>query len=209
MPREGPSIGKKHRMGWGGLKLGLLVRAIAGRRVQTLQRREAEAKQGYVGVVVTLLTPDHGGPTTAVRSGARMPWDIGGQYEGSPMLNDAMLVVGCRELALGASATAHCHGSCSESVDLVLALDLELRLECADLCLVGEDRLARQLEEAVQEDCPVGHLHQDAALRAILGQLEVRGAPDAGGESHRGLRDGDGGNPALHAGLHRSPNTFA
>lgn len=31
MPREGPSIGKKHRIGWGGLKLGLLVRAIAGR----------------------------------------------------------------------------------------------------------------------------------------------------------------------------------
>ena len=77
-------------------------------RVQTLQHREAEAKQGYVRIAVTLLTPDQGGPTTALRSGARMPWDVGGQYEGQPMLNDAMLVlVGCRELAPGASATAH------------------------------------------------------------------------------------------------------
>lgn len=83
--------------------------------VQTLQRREAESKQGYVRVLVTLLTPDHGGPTTAVRSGARMPWDIGGEYEDSPMLNDAMLVlVGCRELAPGASATAHLVPLCPE-----------------------------------------------------------------------------------------------
>lgn len=84
-------------------------------RVQTLQHREAEAKQGYLRVVVTLLTPDHGGPTTAVRSGARMPWDIGGQYEGSPMLNDAMLVlIGCRELAPGTSAAAHLVPLCPE-----------------------------------------------------------------------------------------------
>jgi len=39
----------------------------------------------------------------------------GGQYDGSPMLNDAMLVlVGCRELASGASATAHLVPLCPE-----------------------------------------------------------------------------------------------
>jgi hypothetical protein len=77
-------------------------------RVETLQRREAEAKLGYVRIAMTLLLPDQGGPAGPIRSGARMPWDIGAQHEGSPMLNDAMLVlVGCRELAPGASATAH------------------------------------------------------------------------------------------------------
>jgi len=84
-------------------------------RVQTLQHREAEAKQGYVRIALTLLTPDQGGPVTALRSGARMPWDISGQYEGRPMLNDAMLVlVGCRELAPGATATAHLVPLCPE-----------------------------------------------------------------------------------------------
>jgi hypothetical protein len=77
-------------------------------RVATLQQREAEAKQGYVRIALTLLVPDQGGPTGPVRNGARMPWAIGAQHEGSPMLNDAMLVlVGCQELAPGASATAH------------------------------------------------------------------------------------------------------
>lgn len=77
-------------------------------RVTTCQHREAEAKQGYVRIVLTLLPPDQGGPSGPIRSGARMPWDIGAQHEGAPMLNDAMLVlVGCRELAPGASATAH------------------------------------------------------------------------------------------------------
>ena len=77
-------------------------------RVTMLQHREAEAKQGYVRIALTLLPPDQGGPAGPVRSGARMPWDIGAQHEGSPMLNDAMLVlVGCRDLAPGASATAH------------------------------------------------------------------------------------------------------
>src|SRR5258706_12477174 len=77
-------------------------------RVQTLQHREPGAKQGYVRMAVTLLTPDQGGPTSSVRSGARMPWAIGAQHEGSPIFNDAMLVlVGSPELAPGASATAH------------------------------------------------------------------------------------------------------
>ena len=77
-------------------------------RVQTLRHRETEAKWGYVRIAVTLLTPDQGGPTSALRSGARMPWDIGAKHEGQLMLNDAMLVlVGCSELAPGTSATAH------------------------------------------------------------------------------------------------------
>lgn len=37
-----------------------------------------------------------------------MPWDIGARHEGEVMLNDATLVlVGCREIAPGTSATAH------------------------------------------------------------------------------------------------------
>jgi hypothetical protein len=77
-------------------------------RVETFRQREAEAKQGYVRIELTLVPPDQGGPASAIRSGARMPWDIGALHEGEPMLNDAMLVlVGCREVAPGGSATAH------------------------------------------------------------------------------------------------------
>src|SRR5687768_1641717 len=77
-------------------------------RMETFQHREAEAKQGYVRIAVTVLPADQGGPTAPIRSGARMPWDIGAEHEGAPMCHDAMLVlVGSRELAPGASGTAH------------------------------------------------------------------------------------------------------
>jgi hypothetical protein len=84
-------------------------------RAQTLQHREAEARQGYVRIALTLTIPDQGGPTMPVRSGARMPWAIGAEHEGSPILNDAMLLlVGCREVAPGGSATAHVVPLCPE-----------------------------------------------------------------------------------------------
>lgn len=77
-------------------------------RVTTLQHREAEAKQGYVRIALTLLQPEQGGPAGPLRSGARMPWDVGAQHGGAPILSDAMLVlVGARDLPPGASASAH------------------------------------------------------------------------------------------------------
>ncbi|HYJ07743.1 MAG TPA: hypothetical protein VEX18_02005, partial [Polyangiaceae bacterium] len=39
-------------------------------RLETLRHREAEAKQGYVRIVVTLLLPDQGGAAGPIQSGA-------------------------------------------------------------------------------------------------------------------------------------------
>lgn len=51
-------------------------------RVTKLQHREAEAKLGYVRIALTLLLPEHGGPAGPIRSGARMPWDVGASRPG-------------------------------------------------------------------------------------------------------------------------------
>lgn len=64
------------------------------RRAKHFQCCEAASKTGSVRVRLTMSSPEAGGPTNALSSDARMPWDIGNLTDGGDlMLNDAMLIV--------------------------------------------------------------------------------------------------------------------
>lgn len=55
-----------------------------------LKREKAE---GYVLVRLHLHATDAGGRRSPITTGYRSSWDIGGTFEGQPMLNDAPLLL--------------------------------------------------------------------------------------------------------------------
>lgn len=54
---------------------------------------QREAREGFVLVRLRLRATEEGGRQTPIATGYRACWDIGGTFEGEPMLNDAPLLL--------------------------------------------------------------------------------------------------------------------
>lgn len=71
---------------------------------------DREQTEGYVLARLRLLATEEGGRQTPIATGHRSCWDIGGEYEGKPMLNDAPLLIESDEwLSPGEVAEARLH----------------------------------------------------------------------------------------------------